>query len=103
MFRFNRLIARSVRPQHVKLSKKPASNHSTNDPYALPHHDAYPKEAFVFGIDPSKPYKREGWEIITAVTYVVCFVLMVGASSNTDDFTVSFTIYQMNMHLHWVV
>eukprot|EP01033_Poteriospumella_lacustris_P016417 gene16417-11736_t len=46
-------------------------------PYEVPHHPAYPQEAHPFGIDFSKGYKAEGWELTTALVYSIMFGMFV--------------------------
>ena len=52
-------------------------------------HSSKPSGAHLFGIDPSKKYKYEGWEFITFATYIISVgVIAFGYSSSTTDFKV---------------
>ncbi len=60
-------------------------------PYEVPHHPAYPHEAHPFGIDFSKGYKAEGWELTTALVYSIMFGMFVYHTydeKRDDDFGV---------------
>lgn len=52
------------------------AHHKPAGPYELPHHATYPKEAHPFGIDFSKEYNSQGWELLTAATYIVMFSMV---------------------------
>jgi hypothetical protein len=66
-------------------------HHAPLGPYEVPHHATYPNQAFLFGIDPSKPYQSEGWEVLTFATYFLTFGIIFGtaAAKDLDSFKVS--------------
>ena len=90
-----RVVSRSfnntkmVRGGHSSHGRK---GHHSHEPYAPHHHQTYPDKAYLFGINPSVPYKSEGWEWMTFVTYALCFGIVVTAygSKPLDAFNVSF-------------
>jgi hypothetical protein len=57
--------------------------HAPKEPYAPTHHQTYPEQAHLFGIDPAVGYQKEGWEWITYLTYIACFGIMAVAWSST--------------------
>jgi hypothetical protein len=66
------------------------NHHHQQGPYDLPHHPTYHEKAYLFNIKPNE-YKREGWEIITWMTYLVAGGIFVAALSTKDfdEFSVS--------------
>lgn len=72
----------------LQVSNKRLGGHSHGEhapqkplgPYELPHHSTYPSQQHLFGIDPSVPYKYEGWEHITWATYIIMFGLFISAN-----------------------
>lgn len=68
------------------LSNSNHSGHHTDEPYAVKHHHPYPDEAYAFGRKPGTPL--EGWEIITAATYIICFGLLISDMGDNESFKV---------------
>ena len=65
-----------------------ASGGGKSGPYSLPKGEAYPNEAYPFGIGPGS--KAEGWEAITYICYIGCTLWLVGglAFKENDSFKV---------------
>jgi hypothetical protein len=105
MLRFGGKLAGRFSLKSAQLKVQPKRNlgghhdaHAkSSGPYSVPHHDAYPNEAYAFGIKPGE--SSEGWEVITYGVYALCAaILVVGMSFKNDDFKVRancvpFTIY----------
>ena len=53
--------------------------HKPAGPYDLPHGHHYPSEAYPLGMVPGR--KSEGWEGITAVVLVSCFLILTVGSN----------------------
>ena len=68
------------------LSNNNHNGHHSDGPYAVKHHHPYPDEAYAFGRKPGTPL--EGWEIITAATFIICFGLLVFPSGDNLSFKV---------------
>jgi hypothetical protein len=64
------------------------------EPYEAPHHQTYPDHAYPFGINPAEKYKFEGWEIITAITYIGMFGILFSVDTE-NHFKVKFLIYNL--------
>jgi len=77
-----------------------AHEHKPLGPYEVPHHATYSKEAHLFGIDPTKPYTQEGWEVLTFVTYTLMFGIIFGsaATKDLDSFKVSISHSSLNIN-----
>jgi hypothetical protein len=92
MFRATSKVGRTVVAGVSRAGKRNMGGHGHGKPagpYDPPHHDAYPSEAYPFGITPGAP--REGWEYVTFATYLSCTAILVfGISSKQDDFKVRF-------------
>jgi hypothetical protein len=58
--------------------------HKPAGPYDVPHHPSQPDEAYLFGINPNKPYEYEGFEFITIGTYLICFGILFFGSMTKD-------------------
>lgn len=74
---------RGVQASSKRLGGHGHVNHAPHKPlapYELPHHSTYPTQQYLFGIDPSVPYKAEGWEHITWATYIIMFGLIFSAN-----------------------
>lgn len=89
-------IARGARALRVQQTRKMGGHghdahghapHKPAGPYDLPHHNAYPDEAYPFGLSPGK--QTEGWEYITLLTYAGCFIALTFgmATKSNDSFT----------------
>ena len=84
---FVNLISRRPFSQVAKRSM--ANGSGKSGPYSLPKGEAYPNEAYPFGLGPGS--KPEGWEAITYICYVGCTLWLVGglAFKENDSFKVS--------------
>lgn len=70
-------------------------------PYDVPHHPTYPDKAYLFGINPNEKYKYEGWEGITAFTYIIVtgMILYSAFTQPVDSFKVKFFYFLYIYHL----
>ena len=87
MFRFGKQIFNGFgRKTTASLAaqRTMASSAGKPGPYSLPKGEAYPSEAYPFGLGPGS--KPEGWEAITYICYFGCTLwLVVGLSLKEDD------------------
>lgn len=60
-------------------------------PYDPPHHATVTDKAFLFGIDPAQKVPSEGWEAITALTYLATAGVFIAIflTTDTEAFSVS--------------
>jgi hypothetical protein len=84
-----RPAARNLVSKSRKVSG--SDSHGSAGPYDAPHHPTYAEEAHLFNINLAQPYKAEGWEAITTLTYLATFGVFVAifATKEVDDFSVS--------------
>jgi hypothetical protein len=84
---FVNLTARMPSSKVVKRGM--ASGGGKSGSYSLPKGEAYPNEAYPFGLGPGS--KTEGWEAITYICYLGCTLWLVGglAFKENDSFKVS--------------
>jgi hypothetical protein len=62
--------------------------HKPLQPYEVPHHATYAKEAYFLGINPNEEYKYEGFEWICYFTFLASAIVLYAASNRTQSFKV---------------